>query len=136
VLAAQVVVADYCPNWWPRSDLAGERRVRLEFEAGAVSADRRGPGAGHPAPDQRVLPAAELTALVATDPVFGYSFIVTNIDLPWPGTASAMITTLRHQLIRMPTRLVRHAGRSSCGCPRDELLDQVLARIRALPARY
>jgi hypothetical protein len=94
------------------------------------------PGAGHPAPDQRVLPAAELTALVATDPVFGYSFIVTNIDLPWPGTASAMITTLRHQLIRMPTRLVRHAGRSSCGCPRDELLDQVLARIRALPARY
>jgi hypothetical protein len=44
-----------------------------------------------------------------------------------------MITTLRHQLIRMPTRLVRDAEALILRLPRDELLDQVLARIRACP---
>ena len=47
-----------------------------------------------------------------------------------------MITTLRHQLIRMPTRLVRHAGTLIPRMPPRRTARQVLARIRALPARY
>ena len=47
----------------------------------------------------------------------------------------AMIATLRHRLIRVPARLVRHAGTLTLRLPPDyELLDEVLARIRALPA--
>ena len=47
----------------------------------------------------------------------------------------AMIATLRHRLIRVPARLVRHAGALILRLPPGyELLDEVLARIRALPA--
>ena len=47
----------------------------------------------------------------------------------------AMIATLRHRLIRVPARLVRHAGALTLRLPPGyELLDEVLARIRALPA--
>jgi hypothetical protein len=47
----------------------------------------------------------------------------------------AMIATLRHRLIRIPARLVRHAGRLTLRLPPgNELLEEVLARIRALPA--
>lgn len=46
----------------------------------------------------------------------------------------AMIETLRHKLIRVPARLVRHAGRLTLRLPPGHnLLDTVLARIRALP---
>jgi hypothetical protein len=46
-----------------------------------------------------------------------------------------MIATLRHRLIRVPARLVRHAGTLVLRLPPgDHLLAEVLARIRALPA--
>ena len=47
----------------------------------------------------------------------------------------AMIATLRHRLIRVPARLIHHArGIELRLPPNHELLDEVLARIRALPA--
>ncbi len=47
----------------------------------------------------------------------------------------AMITTLRHRLIRVPARLVRHAGALTLRLPPGHhLLAEVLARLRALPA--
>src|SRR4051794_15148418 len=47
----------------------------------------------------------------------------------------AMIATLRHRLIRVPARLIHHARGLELRLPPDhELLDEVLARIRALPA--
>jgi hypothetical protein len=46
----------------------------------------------------------------------------------------AMIATLRHRLIRVPARLVRHAGRNTLRLPPGHtLLAEILARIRALP---
>jgi hypothetical protein len=46
----------------------------------------------------------------------------------------AMIATLRHRLIHVPARLIRHAGRLTLRLPPgDHLLAEVLARIRALP---
>ena len=46
-----------------------------------------------------------------------------------------MIATLRHQLIRVPAPLVHHAGALILRLPPGyELLDEVLARVRALPA--
>jgi hypothetical protein len=46
----------------------------------------------------------------------------------------AMIATLRHRLIRIPARLVRHAGALILRLPPGyDLLSEVLARIRALP---
>src|SRR5947209_13562015 len=48
----------------------------------------------------------------------------------------AMIATLRHRLIRIPARLVHHAGALTLRLPPGQhLLDEVLARIRALPQR-
>jgi hypothetical protein len=47
----------------------------------------------------------------------------------------AMIATLRHRLIRIPARLVRHAGTLTLRLPPGHgLLAEVLARLRALPA--
>jgi hypothetical protein len=46
-----------------------------------------------------------------------------------------MITTPRHRLIRVPARLVRHAGALDLRLPPGHhLLDEILARTRALPA--
>jgi hypothetical protein len=48
----------------------------------------------------------------------------------------AMITTLRHRLIRVPGRLVHHAGRLTLRLPPGrELLAEILARLRKLPAK-
>jgi hypothetical protein len=47
----------------------------------------------------------------------------------------AMIATLRHMLICVPARLVRHAGALELRLPLEyPLLEAVLARIRELPA--
>jgi hypothetical protein len=47
----------------------------------------------------------------------------------------AMIAALRRRLIRVPARLIRHAGMLTLRLPPGhELLDEVLARIRAMPA--
>jgi hypothetical protein len=48
----------------------------------------------------------------------------------------AMIATLRHRLIRVPARLVRHAKALTLRLPPGyHLLEEVLTRVRALPAR-
>jgi hypothetical protein len=205
--AAQVAVADYCPNWWPAATRLVIRRVRLDVEAGAVSADPRARRRRTLHPDQRALP---LTGLAELDAVYGYSFIVTNLDvstseqtvavehwyrhrtsienlfrdakhgaalrhLPsghaevnraWMWAAllgvgltgwlhqltatttpdralaghgvrdgQAMIATLRHRLIRVPARLIHHAGALILRLPPGyELLEEILTRIRTLPA--
>ncbi|MGH3833182.1 MAG: hypothetical protein ACRDRS_22575, partial [Pseudonocardiaceae bacterium] len=47
----------------------------------------------------------------------------------------AMITTLRRTLIRVPARLIRHAGALDLRLPPGHhLLEKILARLRALPA--
>ena len=47
----------------------------------------------------------------------------------------AMIATLRHKLIRVPARLIRHAGALELRLPPGyHLLQEVLDRLRALPA--
>jgi len=46
----------------------------------------------------------------------------------------AMITTLRHRLIRVPGRVTSHAGQLTLRLPPDhQLLPVILTRIRALP---
>lgn len=46
----------------------------------------------------------------------------------------SMIATLRHRLIRIPARLIRHAGALDLRLPpRYHLLTTILARLRALP---
>jgi Transposase DDE domain group 1 len=204
---AQVAVADYCPNWWPAATRLLIRRVRLNVANGAVSADPRARRRRTLHPDQRALPLAELADL---DAVYGYSFIVTNLDVSTGEAAAqvehwyrhrtqienlfrdakhgaalrhlpsgypqvnrawmwgallaasltgwlhqltatpasdgsllghgvregqAMIATLRHRLIRVPARLIHHADALILRLPPGhDLLAEVLARIRALPA--
>ena len=53
---------------------------------------------------------------------------VDDITLP-------VIATLRHLIIRVPGRLVTHAGRLTLRLPPGrQLLAEILARLRALPA--
>jgi hypothetical protein len=202
---AQVAVADYCPDWWPAATRLLIRRVRLAPEQ--VSADPRSRRRRTLHPDQRALPLAELAE---ADAVYGYSFIVTNLDVSTPDKAAAvehwyrhrtaienvfrdakigaalrhlpsgypqvnkawmwgallavsiagwlhqltatpgphgtlaghgvrdgqaMIATLRHKLICIPARLIHHAGALTLRLPPGyHLLNEVLARLRALPA--
>jgi hypothetical protein len=203
---AQVAVAEYCPDWWPAATRLLIRRVRLDVTNGAVSADPRARRRRTLHPDQRALRIDELADL---DAVYGYSFIVTDLDVsrgekaaavehwyrhrtqventfrdakhgaalrhlpsgyPQVNTAwmwgallaasiagwlhqltathsgarlfghgirggQAMIATLRHRLIRIPARLIHHADTLTLRPPPGhQLLDEVLARIRALPA--
>jgi hypothetical protein len=203
---AQVAVAEYCPDWWPAATRLLIRRVRLDVTNGAVSADPRARRRRTLHPDQRALPLDELAE---ADAVYGYSFVVTNLDVstgeraaavehwyrhrtaienifrdaklgaalrhlpsgyPQVNTAwmwgallaasiagwlhqltatrsgtrlfghgirggQAMIATLRHRLIRVPARLVYHARALTLRLPPGhDLLNEVLARIRALPA--
>jgi hypothetical protein len=202
---AQVAVADYCPAWWPSATRLLIRRVRLVPEQ--VSADPRSRRRRTLHPDQRALPLAELAE---ADAVYGYSFIVTNLDVSTPEHAAAvehwyrhrtqvenifrdakigaalrhlpsgypqvnkawmwgallavsiagwlhqltatpgphgtlaghgvrdgqaMIATLRHKLIGVPARLVHHAGVLTLRLPPGyHLLEEILARLRTLPA--
>lgn len=201
---AQVAVADYRPDWWPANTWLLVRRVRLDICQ--VSADARSRRRRTLHPDQRVLPLEELAE---ADAIYGYSFILTNLDvstsdkaaavefwyrhrtsvenlfrdskhgaalrhLPsgyvevntawmwgallaatmagwlhqltatedrhgrlsgWGARAGkAMITTLRHRLINVPGRLVFHAGQAILRLPPgQDLLSEVLARLRRLP---
>jgi hypothetical protein len=202
---AQVAVAQYSPDWWPAATRLLIRRVRLTPEQ--VSADPRSRRRRTLHPGQRALPIAELADL---DAVYGYSFIVTNLDVSTPQQAAAvehwyrhrtqvenifrdakigaalrhlpsgypqvnkawmwgallavsiagwlhqltatpgpdgtlaghgvrdgqaMIATLRHRLICIPARLVCHAGAFTLRLPPGyHLLEEILARLRTLPA--
>jgi hypothetical protein len=92
--AAQVAVADYTPNWWPAATRLLIRRVRLDVAAGQVSADPRARRRRTLHPDQRTLPLDELAE---ADAVYGYSFIVTNLDVTTPDRAAAVEHWYRHR---------------------------------------
>ena len=91
---AQVAVADYCPDWWPAGTRLLIRRVRLDVAAGQVSADPRARRRRTLHPDQRALPLAELAAADAT---YGYSFILTNLDVSTGERAAAVEHWYRHR---------------------------------------
>src|SRR4051794_39465577 len=95
---AQVAVAGYCPNWWPASTRLLIRRGRLDVSAepgaGQVSAGPRARRRRTLHPDQRALPLDELAEL---DAVYGYSFIVTNLDVTTGDRAAAVEHWYRHR---------------------------------------
>jgi Transposase DDE domain group 1 len=92
--AAQVAVADYCPNWWPAATRLLIRRVRLDMNRGQVSDDPRARRRRTLHPEQRALPLAELAEV---DGVFAYSFIVTNLDVSTGAKAAAVEHWYRHR---------------------------------------
>jgi hypothetical protein len=85
--AAQVAVADYRPDWWPAGTRLLIRRVRLDVAAGQVSADSRSRRRRTMHPDQRALPLAELAD---AEGVYGYSFILTDLDVSTPDATAAV----------------------------------------------
>ena len=91
---AQVAVAEYCPDWWPAATRLLIRRVRLDVSAGQVSADARARRRRTLHPDQRALPLDELAA---ADAVYGYSFVVTNLDVTTPERTAAVEHWYRHR---------------------------------------
>ncbi len=91
---AQVAVAAYGPDWWPSATRLLIRRVRLTPDQ--VSADPRSRRRRTLHPDQRALPIAELAA---ADTVYGYSFIVTNLDVSTGQRAAAVEHWYRHETL-------------------------------------
>ena len=91
---AQVAVTDYRPDWWPASTRLLIRRVPLDINAGQLSADPRSRRRRTLHPDQRALP---LAALAELDAVYGYSFIVTNLDVSTPDKAADIEYWYRHR---------------------------------------
>jgi len=89
---AQVAVADYRPDWWPANTTLLIRRVRLAPEQ--VSADPRSRRRRTLHPDQRALPLAELAD---ADAIYGYSFILTNLDVSTSRKAAAVEHWYRHR---------------------------------------
>jgi hypothetical protein len=71
---AEVAVCDYIPDWWPADTACLVRRVRIP--ADAVSADPR-------ARRRRTIPTDQLMLALEgkLDYVYGYSFILTNLDV-------------------------------------------------------
>src|SRR6185312_4945514 len=91
---AQGAVADYCPNWWPAATRLLIRRVRLDLDRGQVSGDPRARRRRTLHPQQRALPLDELAE---ADGVFGYSFIVTNLDVSTGAKAAQVEHWYRHR---------------------------------------
>jgi Transposase DDE domain group 1 len=89
---AQVAVADYRPDWWPAATSLLIRRVRLD--PGQVSADPRSRRRRTLHPHQRALPFPELATAGA---IYGYSFILTSLDVSVPGKAAAVEYWYRHR---------------------------------------
>ncbi len=103
---AQIAVADYGPDWWPSATRLLIRRVALA--PAQVSADPRSRRRRTLNPDQRALPIAELAA---ADAIYGYSFIVTNLDVTTPDQATAVEHCYRHRtVIENVFRDAKHGG--------------------------
>ncbi|MGH3781070.1 MAG: hypothetical protein ACRDRO_10700 [Pseudonocardiaceae bacterium] len=104
---AQVAVASYGPDWWPAATPLLIRRVRLDIDAGQVSGDPRARRRRTLHPDQRALPLNELADL---DAVYGYSFIVTNLDVSTrprrPRSSTGTGTAPRLLVSRGPTAAI------------------------------
>ena len=90
--AAQVAVAEYCPDWWPAATRLLIRRVRLD--PGQVPADPRSRRRRTLHPGQRALPFPELAK---ADAIWAYSFILTNLDVSAPEQAVAAEHWYRHR---------------------------------------
>lgn len=90
--AAQVTVADYCPDWWPEGTSLLIRRVRLD--PAQVSADPRSRRRRTLHPAQRALPIPELAGAGA---IYAYSFILTSLDVSTPSRAAAAEHWYRHR---------------------------------------
>jgi hypothetical protein len=88
---AQVAVAHYRPAWWPANTRLLIRRVRLDPDQ--ISTDPRSRRRRTLHLDQRVLPLAELAG---SDAVYGYSFILTNLDISTGDQAAAVEHWYRH----------------------------------------
>jgi hypothetical protein len=71
---AELAVCGYIPDWWPADTACVVRRVRIPVEA--VSADPR-------ARRRRTIPNDQLTLALEgkVDYVYGYSFVLTNMDV-------------------------------------------------------
>ncbi|HEY2831673.1 MAG TPA: IS1380 family transposase [Sporichthyaceae bacterium] len=91
---AQVAVAAYCPDWWPTATRLLIRRVRLDPAAGQISADPRSRRRRTLHPDQRALPLDELAD---ADALYGYSFIVTDLDVSTADKAAGVEHWYRHR---------------------------------------
>jgi Transposase DDE domain group 1 len=89
---AQVAVADYRPAWWPTSTQLLIRRVRLDTDQ--ISSDPRARRRRTLHPDQRALPLDELAQ---ADAVYGYSFVLTNLDVSILAKAAAVEYWYRHR---------------------------------------
>jgi hypothetical protein len=89
---AQVAVADYRPDWWPADTSLLIRRVKLD--PSQVSADPRSRRRRTLHPGQRALPIAELEH---ADAIYGYSFILTSLDVSAPDRAAAVEHWYRHR---------------------------------------
>lgn len=89
---AQVAVAGYCPDWWPAATRLLIRRVALAPEQ--VSTDPRSRRRRTLHPGQRALPISELAE---ADAVYGYSFIVTSLDVSAGEKAAAAEHWYRHR---------------------------------------
>lgn len=89
---AQVAVADHRPDWWPANTVLLIRRVRLDISQ--VSADPRSRRRRTLHPGQRALPIAELAD---ADAIYGYSFILTNLDVSTQDKAAAVEYWYRHR---------------------------------------
>jgi hypothetical protein len=89
---AQVAVADYRPDWWPANTSLLIRRVKLD--PSQVSADPRSRRRRTLHPGQRALPIAELEH---ADAIYGYSFILTSLDVSAPDRAAAVEHWYRHR---------------------------------------
>jgi hypothetical protein len=89
---AQVALADYRPAWWPTDTRVLIRRVRLDCDQ--ISSDSRARRRRTLHPDQRALP---LATLAEADTVYGYSFILTTLDVCTPAKAAAVEHWYRHR---------------------------------------
>ena len=89
---AQVAVSGYCPDWWPATTRLLIRRVALAPEQ--ISADPRSRRRRTLHPAQRALPFPELTQASV---IYGYSFILTSLDVSAPERAVAVEHWYRHR---------------------------------------
>ena len=116
---AQVAVAGYCPDWWPADTRLLIPRVLLD--PARVSADPRSRRRRTLHPGQRALPLPELAC---AGPVYGYSFILTNLDVPTtrpgrPPPSTGTVTAPRWRTCSATASSVPPCGTSPRDTPRS-----------------
>ena len=126
---AQVAVAEYCPDWWPAATRLLIRRVRLDVSRPpGRSPPTRGPDVD--APCTPTSARCRIDELAAADAVYGYSFVVTNLDVSTGERAAAVEHWYRHRtsienmfrdaklgaaLAAPPLRISRRSTPRGCG---------------------